>query len=146
MVDLDLEKFFDRVNHDVVMARVARQVSDARVLKLIRRFLTAGMMQDGVVSASSPPYPIPCWYTYEEWLIAPIESGFWPGIGIPPRWSLPLESRSCLSWLRWLAALVVLGLAKNKVLARNTQLSLIRPADSLAKGTMQTQAVPTTQN
>ena len=38
VVDLDLEKFFDRVNHDVMMSRVARRVSDARVLKLIRRF------------------------------------------------------------------------------------------------------------
>jgi retron-type reverse transcriptase len=41
VVDIDLEKFFDRVNHDVLMARVAGQVSDARVLKLIRRFLQA---------------------------------------------------------------------------------------------------------
>ena len=49
MVDLDLEKFFDRVNHDVLMARVARQVIDVRVLKLIRRFLEAGMMSEGLV-------------------------------------------------------------------------------------------------
>jgi RNA-directed DNA polymerase len=50
VVDLDLEKFFDRVNHDVLMARVARRVKDKRVLLLIRRSLQAGMMENGVVS------------------------------------------------------------------------------------------------
>lgn len=48
VVDMDLEKFFDRVNHDVLMARVARQVQDKIVLSLIRRFLEAGMMANGV--------------------------------------------------------------------------------------------------
>jgi RNA-directed DNA polymerase len=48
-VDLDLEKFFDRVNHDILMSRLARKIGDKRVLSLIRRFLEAGMMQDGVV-------------------------------------------------------------------------------------------------
>ena len=50
VVDMDLEKFFDRVNHDALMARVARKVGDKRVLGLIRRYLGAGMMRDGLVS------------------------------------------------------------------------------------------------
>lgn len=49
VVDLDLEKFFDRVNHDVLMALVAKRVKDKRLLKLIRAFLNAGVMVDGVV-------------------------------------------------------------------------------------------------
>lgn len=48
VVDIDLEKFFDRVNHDMVMARLARHVSDKRLLHIVRRFLEAGMMWDGV--------------------------------------------------------------------------------------------------
>lgn len=50
VVDLDLEKFFDRVNHDVLMARLGRRVKDKRVLKLIGRYLRAGMHEGGVVS------------------------------------------------------------------------------------------------
>ena len=57
VVDLDLEKFFDRVNHDVLMSRVTRRVHDVRVLKLIRRFLEAGMMQDGLVAARTEGTP-----------------------------------------------------------------------------------------
>ncbi len=48
VVDIDLEKFFDRVNHDVLMARLAQRIGDKRLLALIRRFLQAGLMQGGV--------------------------------------------------------------------------------------------------
>jgi len=51
VVDLDLEKFFDRVNHDVLMARVARKVSDRRMLALIRSYLKSGVLAGGVVEA-----------------------------------------------------------------------------------------------
>src|SRR5690606_10323361 len=57
VVDMDLEKFFDRVNHDVLMARVARKVRDKRALKLIRRFLEAGMMTDGLVQQRTQGTP-----------------------------------------------------------------------------------------
>lgn len=48
VVDIDLEKFFDRVNHDMLMARVARVVKDKRVLKLIRAYLNSGVMVNGM--------------------------------------------------------------------------------------------------
>ena len=51
-VDLDLEKFFDRVNHDKLMGRIAKRVGDKRLLKLIRAFLNAGVMENGLVSPS----------------------------------------------------------------------------------------------
>jgi len=50
VVDLDIEKFFDRVNHDILMSRVARRVKDKRVLLLIRRYLQTGTMEGGLVS------------------------------------------------------------------------------------------------
>ena len=52
VVDLDLEKFFDRVNHDKLMGRVATRVEDPRLLKLIRAFLNAGVMENGLVGPS----------------------------------------------------------------------------------------------
>jgi group II intron reverse transcriptase/maturase len=50
VVDVDLEKFFDRVNHDVLMGRLAKRMGDVRLLGLIRRYLEAGIMADGVVT------------------------------------------------------------------------------------------------
>src|SRR5579863_2108985 len=50
VVDLDLEKFFDRVNHDRLMAKIAEEIGDKRMLKLIRAFLTAGVMEEGLVN------------------------------------------------------------------------------------------------
>ena len=57
VVDLDLEKFFDRVNHDVLMVRVKRRVKDRRVLVLINRYLQAGMMSGGMVSPRTTGTP-----------------------------------------------------------------------------------------
>jgi RNA-directed DNA polymerase len=57
VVDMDLEKFFDRVNHDVLMSRLARRIKDKRILRLIRRYLQAGMMEDGLVSQRTEGTP-----------------------------------------------------------------------------------------
>jgi len=61
VVDLDLEKFFDRVNHDVLMSRLARRIGDKRLLRIIRRFLAAGMMQHGrsTVRQEGTPQSLP---------------------------------------------------------------------------------------
>src|SRR6202158_4039671 len=52
VIDLDLEKFFDRVNHDKLMGQIAKRIEDRRLLKLIRAFLNAGVMENGLVSPS----------------------------------------------------------------------------------------------
>jgi group II intron reverse transcriptase/maturase len=57
VVDIDLEKYFDRVNHDMLMARVARVVKDKRVLKLIRTYLNSGVMVNGVVQDTAEGTP-----------------------------------------------------------------------------------------
>jgi RNA-directed DNA polymerase len=57
VVDMDLEKFFDRVNHDVLMSRVACRVEDKRLLKLVRAFLNSGVMIDGLTSATPEGTP-----------------------------------------------------------------------------------------
>jgi RNA-directed DNA polymerase len=57
VVDIDLEKFFDRVNHDILMGLVAKRVSDKRILKLLRGFLTAGVLADGLVSPTEEGTP-----------------------------------------------------------------------------------------
>ena len=54
---MDLEKFFDQVNHDRLMSRLATRIGDKRVLKLIRRFLSAGVMIDGLVSPAPKGTP-----------------------------------------------------------------------------------------
>jgi RNA-directed DNA polymerase len=57
VVDIDLEKFFDRVNHDKLMGRLAKRISDKRLLKIIRAFLNAGVMANGLVSATTEGTP-----------------------------------------------------------------------------------------
>jgi group II intron reverse transcriptase/maturase len=57
VVDIDLEKFFDRVNHDMLMARIARKVKDKKILLLIRRYLQAGVMENGLVKPTEEGTP-----------------------------------------------------------------------------------------
>jgi len=57
VVDIDLEKFFDKVNHDILMSRVARKVKDKKILLLIRKFLQAGVMENGLVQVTEEGTP-----------------------------------------------------------------------------------------
>ena len=57
VVDIDLEKFFDRVNHDILMGLIAKRVTDKHILKLIRSFLTAGVLEGGLVGPTEEGTP-----------------------------------------------------------------------------------------
>lgn len=57
VVDIDLEKFFDRVNHDRLMGALAQRIQDKRMLRVIRAFLEAGVMEDGLVSPTEEGTP-----------------------------------------------------------------------------------------
>ena len=57
VVDMDLEKFFDRVNHDILMEKLSKKIGDGRVLRLIRRYLEAGMMAEGIISPRTEGTP-----------------------------------------------------------------------------------------
>ena len=93
VVDLDLEKFFDRVNHDKLMARLARRISDKRMLKLIRAFLRAGVLEGGLVSPIDEGTPqggplTP--FTQKITLVAPgcrSGAGYWRAIESGAGWT-----------------------------------------------------------
>jgi RNA-directed DNA polymerase len=81
-VDLDLDRFFDRVQHDALMARAPRRVHDQRVLRLIRRYLDAGVMADGVKQPTEEgtpraPRSRPCFRTSTS----TTSTGCWSGAG-----------------------------------------------------------------
>ena len=78
VVDIDLEKFFDRVNHDLLMARVAKRVADKRLLRLMRAFLTAGVMEDGLVSPADEVYATR-WSFVRRYSREPCARRFWIG-------------------------------------------------------------------
>ena len=79
VVDLDLEKFFDRVNHDILMSRVARRIGDKRLLLIVRRFLRAGLMQDGLCVPRDEGTPQGGPLTPRYWLICCLttSSSYW---------------------------------------------------------------------
>ena len=57
VVDIDLEKFFDKVNHDILMYKLSKDIKDKRVLKLIRKYLQSGIMINGIVTSSEVGTP-----------------------------------------------------------------------------------------
>jgi RNA-directed DNA polymerase len=75
VVDIDLEKFFDRVNHDKLMGKLAIRISDKRLLKIIRAFLNAGVMENGLVSATTEGTPQGGPFTPQTMLQKPLFRG-----------------------------------------------------------------------
>jgi RNA-directed DNA polymerase len=75
IVDIDLEKFFDRVNHDKLMGNLAKRIHDKRLLKIIRAFLNAGVMEDGLVSATTEGTPQGGPFTPQTMLQKPLFRG-----------------------------------------------------------------------
>lgn len=89
VVDMDVEKFFDRVNHDLLMEKLSKRIGDGRVLRLIRRYLEAGLMAEGVASPRTQGTP-------QGGPLSPLLSngpadGAGPGTGTPGPCLLPLR-------------------------------------------------------
>jgi RNA-directed DNA polymerase len=80
VVDIDLEKFFDRVNHDILMDRLAKRIADKAVLRLIRRYLQAGIMAGGVMleRAEGTPQGGPLTPLTQK-ITSSLSAGFRPG-------------------------------------------------------------------
>ena len=72
---LDLEKFFDRMNHDKLMGQIAKRIEDKRLLKLIRAFLNAGVMENGLVSPSVEGTP-------QGGPLSPLRRHAWTSLGL----------------------------------------------------------------
>ena len=91
VVDMDLEKFFDRVNHDLLMEKLSTKIDDARVLRLIRRYLEAGMMADGMVSPTDRRHAAR--RAAQSAAVEHPADGTGPGTGTPGPRLLPLRGR-----------------------------------------------------
>jgi RNA-directed DNA polymerase len=85
VVDMDISKFFDRVNHDILLHRIGQTIRDKRVLRLIGRYLRAGAMIEGVVVASKAGRCPRCWPTciWTHWT-RNWQPGGWHSAATPP--------------------------------------------------------------